>query len=93
MLLFFFFVELFLIFVYQKRFLERKYKKKRFSRKGGRDEDFGKDQWGGSERKESKEQEDRGKFEGVTFFINEVLFQKVIFFIDFFKERKKKINI
>lgn len=89
---FFSFVELFPILAHQKRFLERKHKKKRSSRKGGRDEDSGKDQWGGSERKESKEQEDRGKSEGATPSTNEALPQKVTSLIDSFKERKKKTN-
>lgn len=89
-------VELFPILAHQKRFLERKHKKKRSSRKGGRDEDSGKDQWGSSERKESKEQEDQGKSAGksggATPSTNEALPQRVTSLIDSFKERKKKTN-
>lgn len=88
--------ELFPILAHQKRFLERKHKKKRSSRKGGRDEDSGKDQWGSSEHKESKEQEDQGKSAGKsggpTPSTSEALPQRVTSLIDSFKERKKKTN-
>ena len=83
--------ELFPILAHQKRFLERKHKKKRAGRKSGRDEDSGVDQWEGSERRENRDRGDRAVSTANASPTNPVP-QRVTSLIDSFKERKKKLK-
>ncbi|XP_022323160.2 ribonuclease 3-like isoform X3 [Crassostrea virginica] len=83
--------ELFPILAHQKRFLERKHKKKRAGRKSGRDEDSGGDQWEGSERRENRDRGDRAVSTANSSPTNAVP-QRVTSLIDSFKERKKKLK-
>ncbi|XP_062584248.1 ribonuclease 3-like isoform X1 [Saccostrea cucullata] len=83
--------ELFPILAHQKRYLEKKHKKKRPSRKGGRDQNP-EDRRENSEREDARVREERERSGGTstsTANDKEVLPQKVTSLIDSFKERKK----